>query len=79
MAQKKRHALKQKKQNYVSTVLKKYGDVQVGLTKEYGTTWRCECEQDATMPCGPKLQDCLHRSGRLMGSCRHNGKEEDAH
>ena len=53
------------KRAYANTLKARYGDVQAGLTKEHGTGWRCACEQDATLSCGPALVDCLERHGRL--------------
>ena len=54
-----------KKDLFLDTLLKKHGSIQEGLTKEYGISWRCECEKDSAMPCGPRLVDCFRRSGRL--------------
>ncbi len=60
---------------YLAALQKAYGTTQVGLTQQYKTGWRCRCEEDHTLSCGPQLEDCLRRHGRILQGCDQGESE----
>ena len=63
------------KRRYLAAVLQRYDSAQDGLTQEYRWGWRCACEEQPSLECGPELEDCLARFGCVLLQESRTGRQ----